>query len=87
MEQRGVAMATGPAVLAMAFLCAAASASDTCPEVKLVGLEGSDKLSILRGCPGLPGPAGPKGEAGISEQKGERGSTGDPGKAGPAGPK
>ncbi|XP_066896461.1 ficolin-1-like isoform X2 [Kogia breviceps] len=87
MEPRGVAVATGPAVLAMAFLCAATTAPDTCPEVKLVGLEGSDKLSILRGCPGLPGPAGPKGEAGISEQKGERGSPGDPGKAGPAGPK
>nr|XP_030693971.1 ficolin-2-like [Globicephala melas] len=39
-------------------------------EVKLVGLEGSDKLSILRGCPGLPGPAGPKGEAGANGQKG-----------------
>ncbi|XP_022433998.1 ficolin-1 isoform X4 [Delphinapterus leucas] len=56
-------------------------------EVKLVGLEGSDKLSILRGCPGLPGPTGPKGEAGASGQKGERGSPGVPGKAGPAGPK
>ncbi|XP_060009654.1 ficolin-1-like [Lagenorhynchus albirostris] len=56
-------------------------------EVKLVGLEGSDKLSILRGCPGLPGPAGPKGEAGANGQKGERGSPGVPGKAGPAGPK
>ncbi|XP_022433993.1 ficolin-2-like isoform X1 [Delphinapterus leucas] len=87
MEQRGVAMAIGPTVLATAFLCAVASAPDTCPEVKLVGLEGSDKLSILRGCPGLPGPTGPKGEAGASGQKGERGSPGVPGKAGPAGPK
>ncbi|XP_059781943.1 ficolin-1-like [Balaenoptera ricei] len=87
MEQRGVAVAIRPAVLAIAFLGAGASAPDTCPEVKLVGLEGSDKLSILRGCPGLPGPAGPKGEAGASGQKGERGSPGVPGKAGPAGPK
>ncbi|XP_059958007.1 ficolin-2-like [Mesoplodon densirostris] len=87
MEQRGVAVAVGPAVLAVIFLCSVASAPDTCPEVKLVGLEGSDKLSILRGCPGLPGPAGPKGEAGASGQKGERGSPGIPGKAGPAGPK
>uniref|UniRef100_A0A8C0E547 Fibrinogen C-terminal domain-containing protein n=1 Tax=Balaenoptera musculus TaxID=9771 RepID=A0A8C0E547_BALMU len=63
-------MAIRPAVLAIAFLGAVASAPDTCPEVKLVGLEGSDKLSILRGCPGLPGPAGPKGEAGASGQKG-----------------
>ncbi|XP_026959897.1 ficolin-1-like [Sagmatias obliquidens] len=87
MEQRGVATAIGPAVLATTFLCAVTSAPDTCPEVKLVGLEGSDKLSILRGCPGLPGPTGPKGEAGASGQKGERGSPGVPGKAGPAGPK
>ncbi|XP_067598907.1 ficolin-1-like isoform X1 [Pseudorca crassidens] len=87
MEQRGVAMAIGPAVLATTFLCTMTSAPDTCPEVKLVGLEGSDKLSILRGCPGLPGPAGPKGEAGANGQKGERGSPGVPGKAGPAGPK
>ncbi|KAF4016890.1 hypothetical protein G4228_007583 [Cervus hanglu yarkandensis] len=39
-------------------------------EMKLVGLEGSDKLSILRGCPGLPGAPGPKGEAGIGGLKG-----------------
>ncbi|XP_037653257.1 ficolin-1-like isoform X2 [Choloepus didactylus] len=56
-------------------------------EVKLVGLEGSDKLSILRGCPGLPGPPGPKGEAGARGEKGDRGSPGPPGKAGPPGPK
>uniref|UniRef100_A0A8D0W1Q0 Ficolin 1 n=1 Tax=Sus scrofa TaxID=9823 RepID=A0A8D0W1Q0_PIG len=56
-------------------------------EVKVVGLEGSDKLSILRGCPGLPGAAGPKGEAGANGPKGERGSPGVVGKAGPAGPK
>ncbi|XP_024617999.1 ficolin-2 [Neophocaena asiaeorientalis asiaeorientalis] len=31
MEQRGVAMAIGPTVLATAFLCAVASAPDTCP--------------------------------------------------------
>ena len=39
-------------------------------EVKLVGLEGSDKLSILRGCPGLPGAPGPRGEAGAGGLKG-----------------
>uniref|UniRef100_A0A8D0RWK2 Ficolin 1 n=1 Tax=Sus scrofa TaxID=9823 RepID=A0A8D0RWK2_PIG len=61
---------------------------DQCPpDVKVVGLEGSDKLSILRGCPGLPGAAGPKGEAGANGPKGERGSPGVVGKAGPAGPK
>ncbi|KAF5920316.1 hypothetical protein HPG69_019367 [Diceros bicornis minor] len=56
-------------------------------EVKLVGLEGSDKLTILRGCPGLPGAAGPKGETGTTGGRGERGSPGAPGKAGPPGPK
>uniref|UniRef100_A0A452VGQ7 Fibrinogen C-terminal domain-containing protein n=1 Tax=Ursus maritimus TaxID=29073 RepID=A0A452VGQ7_URSMA len=39
------------------------------PIVKLVGLEGSDKLSILRGCPGLPGDAGPKGDAGVNGER------------------
>ncbi|KAG3288312.1 ficolin-1, transcript variant X2 [Ictidomys tridecemlineatus] len=62
-------------------------AEDTCPEVKLVGLEGSDKLTILRGCPGLPGLSGPKGEAGAKGERGERGTSGAPGKAGPPGPK
>uniref|UniRef100_A0A8D1DJQ6 Ficolin 1 n=1 Tax=Sus scrofa TaxID=9823 RepID=A0A8D1DJQ6_PIG len=57
------------------------------PDVKVVGLEGSDKLSILRGCPGLPGATGPKGEVGADGPKGERGSPGVVGKAGPAGPK
>ncbi|XP_057355403.1 ficolin-1-like [Manis pentadactyla] len=33
-------------------------------DVKVVGLDGADKLTVLRGCPGLPGAAGPKGEAG-----------------------
>ncbi|TEA29664.1 hypothetical protein DBR06_SOUSAS510258 [Sousa chinensis] len=90
MELSGVAVALGPTgqlLLLLCFRTLAAQTADTCPEVKLVGLEGSDKLSILRGCPGLPGPAGPKGEAGANGQKGERGSPGVPGKAGPAGPK
>ncbi|CAO2598206.1 Fcn2, partial [Lemmus lemmus] len=39
-------------------------------EVKVLDLEGSNKLTILRGCPGLPGALGPKGEAGA---KGDRG--------------
>uniref|UniRef100_A0A8D2BZA7 Ficolin (collagen/fibrinogen domain containing lectin) 2 (hucolin) n=1 Tax=Sus scrofa TaxID=9823 RepID=A0A8D2BZA7_PIG len=70
MDTRGVAAAMRPLVLLVAFLCTAAPALDTCPEVKVVGLEGSDKLSILRGCPGLPGAAGPKGEAGADGPKG-----------------
>ncbi|KAL0606587.1 Ficolin-2 [Plecturocebus cupreus] len=79
----------GPATLLLALLGMswAVRAADTCPEVKMVGLEGSDKLTILRGCPGLPGAPGPKGEAGASGQRGEHGPPGPPGKAGPPGPK
>uniref|UniRef100_M3YL16 Fibrinogen C-terminal domain-containing protein n=1 Tax=Mustela putorius furo TaxID=9669 RepID=M3YL16_MUSPF len=83
MEPSGAAAAT-----LVALLCTGAwAAADTCPEVKVVGLEGSDKLSILRGCPGLPGAAGPKGDAGVNGARGAPGSPGVPGKAGPPGPK
>uniref|UniRef100_G1U804 Uncharacterized protein n=1 Tax=Oryctolagus cuniculus TaxID=9986 RepID=G1U804_RABIT len=64
---------SGAAVLLALFLGVedlASQAVDTCPEVKLVGLGGSDKLTVLRGCPGVPGAPGPKGEAGA---RGERG--------------
>ncbi|KFO21527.1 ficolin-1 isoform X2 [Fukomys damarensis] len=83
-------MALGPTVLLLLFLCVqslAAQAADTCPEVKVMGVEGTDKLAILRGCPGLPGPPGPKGEAGAKGETGERGAPGPPGKAGPPGAK
>ncbi|XP_055988645.1 ficolin-2 [Sorex fumeus] len=77
------------AVLALVLLCSAGlCGTQTCPEVKVLGLDGSaDKLSILRDCPGLPGPPGPKGEAGMAGRNGERGLSGPPGKAGPPGPK
>ncbi|PNJ45176.1 FCN2 isoform 2 [Pongo abelii] len=77
----------GSATLLLTFLgmAWALQAADTCPEVKMVGLEGSDKLTILRGCPGLPGAPGPKGEAGTNGKRGERGPPGPPGKAGPPG--
>ncbi|KAI5253561.1 Ficolin-1 [Manis pentadactyla] len=39
-------------------------------DVKVVGLDGADKLTVLRGCPGLPGAAGPKGEAGAGGGRG-----------------
>ncbi|KAL4689670.1 hypothetical protein H8959_012461 [Pygathrix nigripes] len=42
----------GPALLALSFLWTMALTEDTCPQVKVVGLKGSDKLTILRGCPG-----------------------------------
>ncbi|KAF6124342.1 hypothetical protein HJG60_005041 [Phyllostomus discolor] len=87
MQVSRAAVALGPVILAMAFLCPTASMEDTCPEVKLIGLQGSDKLSILRGCPGLPGAVGPKGEVGADGVRGERGVPGTPGKAGPTGPK
>uniref|UniRef100_A0A2K5ZAR4 Fibrinogen C-terminal domain-containing protein n=1 Tax=Mandrillus leucophaeus TaxID=9568 RepID=A0A2K5ZAR4_MANLE len=90
MELSEATMARGLAVLLVLFLHVKdlpAQAADTCPEVKVVGLEGSDKLTILRGCPGLPGAPGPKGEAGANGKGGERGVPGAPGKAGPVGPK
>ncbi|XP_038623870.1 ficolin-1-like [Tachyglossus aculeatus] len=62
-----------------------AEAESTCPEVKVVGVGDSDRLSILRGCPGLPGPSGLKGEPGTAGLRGESGSRGLPGKVGPAG--
>ncbi|XP_004467392.4 ficolin-2 [Dasypus novemcinctus] len=77
----------GPAILLVAFLCVKALAGDTCPEVKVMGLGSSDKLSILQGCPGLPGALGPKGEEGAIGQKGDRGAPGSPGAAGPPGQK
>ncbi|XP_029768963.1 ficolin-2-like [Terrapene carolina triunguis] len=63
---------------------------DTCPDVRIVGLSGSEKLTVLQGCPGIPGAAGPKGEPGVAGMKGmfpERGAQGIPGKVGPAGMK
>ncbi|KAM8943969.1 ficolin-2 [Lycaon pictus] len=85
--QRG-GLAAGPAVLAVtALLCTVASTEDTCPEAKVLDLEGSGKLTILRGCPGLPGAVGSKGDAGVDGARGAPGPPGVPGKAGPPGPK
>ncbi|KAM9324306.1 ficolin-1-A-like [Gastrophryne carolinensis] len=53
-------------------------------EVKLVGVGGSEKLAILRGCPGSPGAPGQPGPAG---SKGDKGSPGITGKMGPIGMK
>uniref|UniRef100_A0A8C4Y5W6 Fibrinogen C-terminal domain-containing protein n=1 Tax=Gopherus evgoodei TaxID=1825980 RepID=A0A8C4Y5W6_9SAUR len=55
------------------------------PEVRIVGLSGSDKLAILQGCPGMAGAAGPKGDPGAAGMKGT--FPGDRGVAGPPGPK
>ncbi|XP_034649635.1 ficolin-1-like isoform X2 [Trachemys scripta elegans] len=74
----------------LALLCLAAvvcEAQDTCPDVKIVGLSGSEKLAVLQGCPGIPGAMGPKGDPGPAGMRGERGAPGIPGKMGSAGEK
>ncbi|XP_048368845.1 ficolin-2-like [Sphaerodactylus townsendi] len=63
------------------------NATDTCPDVSIVGLNGNEKLAILRGCPGVPGATGPKGDPGADGARGEKGLQGIPGKIGPAGVK
>ncbi|XP_052037920.1 ficolin-2 [Apodemus sylvaticus] len=83
-------MALGSAALFILTLCIKElniHAEDTCPEMKVLDLEGSNKLTILQGCPGFPGAPGPKGEAGAKGDRGESGLPGHPGKAGPTGPK
>ncbi|CAM4662538.1 ficolin-2-like [Lepidochelys kempii] len=73
-----------------ALLCITAAVcvdEDSCPEVRIVGLSGSDKLAVLQGCPGMAGASGSKGESGSAGMKGERGAEGFRGKAGPAGQK
>nr|XP_056702975.1 ficolin-3-like [Euleptes europaea] len=58
---------------------------NTCPEVKLVGLSGQEKLAILQGCPGIPGAAGIPGEKGAPGMAGQKGDPGPAGKQGPKG--
>ncbi|OCT66968.1 hypothetical protein XELAEV_18038250mg [Xenopus laevis] len=45
-------------------------AEDSCPDVKVIGVGASDKLTILRGCPGIQGVPGPQGPAGPVGAKG-----------------
>ncbi|KAG8506079.1 Ficolin-1 [Galemys pyrenaicus] len=83
MRLAGVAVALGPTGQLLLALCMdtlAAQAADTCPEVKVLGVEGADRLAILRGCPGA---AGPKGEAGAPGARGDRGEPGVRGERGP----
>ncbi|XP_075041444.1 ficolin-2-like isoform X1 [Mixophyes fleayi] len=64
-------------VLAVIWMVATlGDADEVCPEVKVVGAECLEKLSVLRGCPGSAGALGQKGEAGIRGEKGERGDIG-----------
>ncbi|XP_043913759.1 ficolin-2-like isoform X1 [Protopterus annectens] len=79
-------------VLMVLLLCFAAStdAEESCPDVKLIGLSGSEKLAVLQGCPGIPGipgTAGITGAPGLPGIQGEKGAVGTPGKIGPAGEK
>ncbi|XP_075691131.1 ficolin-1-like [Rhinoderma darwinii] len=71
-------------VLILWLVTSLVRANDSCPEVNIVGIGGSDKLTIIRGCPGFPGPPGHKGEPGAA---GLTGTEGKPGKAGPPGEK
>ncbi|XP_063288776.1 ficolin-1-like [Pelobates fuscus] len=54
-------------------------AEDSCPEIKVVGIGDSDKLTILRGCPGIPGSLGLKGDVGPPGETGEPGVKGTQG--------
>ncbi|KAM4663338.1 uncharacterized protein O3C94_011560 [Discoglossus pictus] len=69
------------------MLTTPSDAEDTCPEVKIIGVEGPDRLTIFRGHPGMPGPPGQKGEPGPLGMTGETGFPGDPGDIGPSGEK
>ncbi|NP_001082604.1 ficolin-1-A precursor [Xenopus laevis] len=60
-------------------------AEDSCPDVKVIGVGASDKLTILRGCPGIQGVPGPQGPAGPVGAKGFAGARGIPGDIGPTG--
>ncbi|KAM8934716.1 ficolin-1-like isoform 3-T3 [Pelodytes ibericus] len=79
-----------PTLLVFWLLTRLSNAEDSCPDVKVIGVGASDKLTILRGCPGIPGSPGQKGDVGPTGEKGECGShwkDGLPGKAGPQGEK
>uniref|UniRef100_W5MZZ9 Fibrinogen C-terminal domain-containing protein n=1 Tax=Lepisosteus oculatus TaxID=7918 RepID=W5MZZ9_LEPOC len=68
-------------------------AENTCPEVKVIGLNDKDRLTILQGCPGhpgipgTPGAPGMKGEQGLPGPQGVKGEPGAFGKIGPIGSK
>ncbi|CAH2316463.1 ficolin-2-like isoform X1 [Pelobates cultripes] len=66
------------------LLTTVTNAEDSCPEVKVIGVGDSDRLTILRGCPGIAGLPGLKGDVGPPGEKGQMGAAG---KAGPHGPK
>ncbi|XP_069050568.1 ficolin-1-like [Lepisosteus oculatus] len=75
------------------FLTVVAGTESTCPEVKVIGLNDKDRLTILQGCPGhpgipgAPGAPGMKGEQGLPGPQGMKGEPGAYGKLGPDGAK
>ncbi|XP_006029750.1 ficolin-2-like [Alligator sinensis] len=72
----------------LALLCLAIAYcmdEESCAEVKITGLTGDEKVTVLRGFPGAPGVIGPRGERGLLGHKGERGPPGPPGMMGPKG--
>ncbi|KAM7144069.1 ficolin-2-like isoform 5-T5 [Macrochelys suwanniensis] len=88
LQSPALAMGRAAQKTLLSLLCLAATvcqAQDTCPEVRIVGLSGSDKLAVLQGCPGFPGAAGPKGDPGAAGMRGERGPAGPPGVKGDKG--
>ncbi|XP_040298223.1 ficolin-2-like [Bufo bufo] len=62
-------------LLLLGMVSGLCSSDQSCPEVKVLGIGDTDKLSILRGCPGHPGLPGQKGDVGAPGEKGERGAT------------
>ncbi|XP_075115169.1 ficolin-1-like isoform X1 [Leptodactylus fuscus] len=76
-----------PIVLLLGMVSRLCSSDQSCPDVKVIGIGDSDKLSILRGCPGHPGLPGQKGDVGAQGEKGQMGFTGMPGEVGRPGEK
>ncbi|XP_075041741.1 ficolin-1-B-like [Mixophyes fleayi] len=69
--------------------------ADTCPEVKVLEVGDSNRLTVLQGCrgppgdqglQGLPGQMGSKGDAGKQGIPGDKGNTGEKGSEGIRGP-
>ncbi|XP_069842889.1 ficolin-2-like [Dendropsophus ebraccatus] len=58
-----------------------------CPEVKVLEVGDTNKLTVLQGCPGSPGRQGSPGPPGPRGPKGDNGPVGVPGPQGPGGDK
>ncbi|XP_045701983.1 ficolin-2-like isoform X2 [Phyllostomus hastatus] len=92
MQVSRAAVALGPVVLAMAFLCSVASAADTCVGQRgypgtpgMPGATGPKGEWGLPGLPGMLGPVGPKGDRGETGARGEKGDRGQKGDCGEKG--